>query len=734
MSPARLSALIGISLMLAAPARAEEAFVTQLRLPARGQSVDAFAWRDGRGVIVETAALARLGVNAPGGERTHLADVPGLAYVELEHDGAILLTCSAACFPVQRLGARAPEAPINASPWGGYLNYDIAADWRDGEAAALGALLDANLFGPLGRGEASWLAHAAHGFTRLETRWTIDAPAHRLRVRLGDSALPSLDGGVVRFGGVQIGRHFALAPRAVTYPTPRLAGEADAASTVELYIDGALHARDAVAAGPFELDDAPLISGAGQAQLVVTDMLGRQQIVTRPFYVSTDLLRPGLTDWSLAAGVVREAFGQDSAAYGDRFAAARYRRGLSNAFTAEIGAMWRDDGLAMHIGLAAAHPSIGLVHIQHARGGDGGATALAWLREARGWSFGLQAHTRDEDFSAFGEIRGARADAAASLNLQLGAYGDLSATAAAATFDHGPDVRTYALAYAPDLARAALNIRLSYIEHARGELAFGVGFSVPLAGDVAASLAGAWDRRGVAYRAGAQSAAPSEGGVGWRVRARGGAQERLDAALSYRGASNEARIAGAWTPESAGLRLELTGAIGWIDEYAFAARPIEGAFALVDVGAGDVGVSRDRLRLGRSDAQGRFLAPHLRAYDANVIAIDAEDLPFDRAPSVVAQRVSPAEGAGVIVRFTDVRQAIVETAARFADGAPAPRGAVLIRSRDGARFPVGGEGRVVVRGAAENDVVRLESDMRCAARADADAAQAGLILTCASAA
>src|SRR5690606_40390068 len=58
-----------------------------------------------------------------------------------------------ACFPVQRLGARAPEAPIDASPWGGYLNYDIAVDWRDREAAALGALLDVNLFGPLGRGE-----------------------------------------------------------------------------------------------------------------------------------------------------------------------------------------------------------------------------------------------------------------------------------------------------------------------------------------------------------------------------------------------------------------------------------------------------------------------------------------------------------------------------------------------------------------------------------------------------
>ncbi|HRO03241.1 MAG TPA: hypothetical protein PLS69_06515, partial [Terricaulis sp.] len=89
MSPARLSTALCVSALFAAPAWAEEAaFVTQLRLPARGQSVDVFAWRDARGLSVERAALARLGIAAPAQERVRLDDVPGLAYVELERERA----------------------------------------------------------------------------------------------------------------------------------------------------------------------------------------------------------------------------------------------------------------------------------------------------------------------------------------------------------------------------------------------------------------------------------------------------------------------------------------------------------------------------------------------------------------------------------------------------------------------------------------------------------------------
>ena len=322
-----------------------------------------------------------------------------------------------------------------------------------------------------------------------------------------------------------------------------------------------------------------------------------------------------------------------------------------------------------------------------------------------------------------GREQGQAFNAAASFYLRLGEWGDVSVTAAGAAFESGPEARTYALSYSPDLRDIALNIRLAFTERITRELELAVGLSVPLEGSVSASLAGQWDRRGGVYRASAQSPSPSAGGLGWRFGASGGAYERADAVLSYRGGAGDARAHAAFGERGAGLRLELTGAIGWIDEYAFAGRAIRGAFALVDAGAPNVTIMRDRLALGQSDARGRLLAA---AYDVNIIAIAAEDLPLNRAPRVIHQSVSPREGAGLVVRFADTAARIEESVVRFADGAPAPRGAILIRTRDGARFPVGGAGRVVLQGWAEGDVLRLESDTRCAARA----APAGLVLAC----
>jgi outer membrane usher protein FimD/PapC len=94
------------------------------------------------------------------------------------------------------------------------------------------------------------------------------------------------------------------------------------------------------------------------------------------------------------------------------------------------------------------------------------------------------------------------------------------------------------------------------------------------------------------------------------------------------------------------------------------------------------------------------------------------------------QQVRPAEGAGVVVRFADARERIVETRVAFSDGAIPPRGAVLMRLRDGERFPIGTEGRIVLQGAQIGDVLRL-NNTSCSTHADEAAAAQGLTLECA---
>lgn len=731
MSALRLTALLCASAMCAESAWAQDAFVTQLQLPTRGRSVDAFAWRDPDGISVERESLLRLGIAPPPGARVRLADVPGLSYREATSAAAIVMTCAAACYAVQRVGAREAMQAPGARPWGGYVNYDFAFNWAEGERASLGAILETNVFGPLGRGEASWIAHPDGRLARLETHWTIDAPQQRVRVQLGDSIWPTLGGGALRYGGIQIGRHFALAPREILHPTPILRSDAERASTVELYVDGALRARQRVEAGPFELEDAPFARGAGEAHLVVTDVLGRQHMITRPFLVSSALLRPGLADWSFAAGAERRAFSAESASYGAGFAAGQYRLGLTNNLTAEIGGEWREDGPAAQLGAAFAHVAIGEINLNYAHDAGAGALAVAWRREARAWSFSVQGEMRDAAFRSFAGARAPRYSAAANASWRMGEFGDVSFTAASVGYAHDRDARTFALSYTPEIGDAALSIRLAYTEADQADLTLAVGVSLSLRGDVTASLGGQWDRRGARYRIGAQNSPPTSGGLGWRARAAAGRSERVDAAVAYRGAHSEAQLSAGVSHAGAAARVDFAGAFGWVENEAFAARPIHGAFALVDTGAPGVGVSRDRLRIGASGADGRIVAVNLRPYDANVIAIDAEDLPLDRAPAQVTQRITPWEGAGVLVRFADTSAALVETHARFASGMPAPRGDALMRARDGRRFPIGADGRVVLYGPDGADDFFLESDPTCRGTGAATAS-VDFILHCAA--
>lgn len=743
MSAARITSLLCASMACAAPAAAQETapvrFVTEVRIPARAETLEAFAWRSTDSVMLDRATLQTLGIEIPASEAdgpVALNAIPGLIYEEDAADASLTITCAAACY--------APQVLFPADHWrppaisranGGYLNYDLNAQWLDGEETLIGGVGEAAMFGPWGLFETSALAQsgARDDVTRLETRWTMDFPAEQLRLRIGDSSTLGALGAPVRFAGVQLGRHFALAPSFITYPTPTLASEAQAASTVELYVDGALRARERVNTGPFVFENAPLVSGAGQAQLVVTDVLGRSEIINRPFFVSASMLRPGLSDWSAALGAERLDYGRDSATYGDAFLSGRYRRGLTNAITAEGAVELTESTSATQLGAAIAAYKLGQLRLAHTIADGGAWTDASWHRDARVWSFGLQWQGRDKNFDSLGQSdTNLRSSAAANLGVDLGNAGTVGFTAAEVRFFDDAPARTLTLSYTPDIRQGALSFRLLYTEREESELAFGVTFSMPLRGDISAQAGADIERRGTTYHASAQSAADTRGGIGWRARAALGEDERADLALDHIGSAGDSFVQVAHTRRADGVRAGHTGSVGWIESHTFAARRIQSAFAMIDVGEQDVSVSRDRLPIGATGRNGRLIAVNLRPYDLNTIAIAPDDLPLDRAPATTETQIAPAAGAGVVVRFPQARAALTESRVQRRQQGPDLRGDVLVRQRDGARFPIGSDGRIVILGAAPGDIVRLDSDARCTARADSEAVADGLMLRCAA--
>lgn len=67
----------------------------------------------------------------------------------------------------------------------------------------------------------------------------------------------------------------------------------------------------------------------------MTDAVGRQVTTAVPFYISNTLLKPGLFDYSLSLGKIREDYGLKNFSYGKFASAADARYGVNDWFTVE---------------------------------------------------------------------------------------------------------------------------------------------------------------------------------------------------------------------------------------------------------------------------------------------------------------------------------------------------------------------------------------------------------------
>ena len=161
---------------------------------------------------------------------------------------------------------------------------------------------------------------------RLESTWTYDRPEKLSSYRLGDCINKSGNWGrPTRFGGIQWATHFATQPGYITFPLYALRGEAALPSTVDIYVNNNLRTRQEVPTGPFEIVNVPMVTGQGEIQLVVRDYLGRETLITQPYYVSPTLLKKGLHDFSYELGSIRQNFALESASYGPTFASLTHR-------------------------------------------------------------------------------------------------------------------------------------------------------------------------------------------------------------------------------------------------------------------------------------------------------------------------------------------------------------------------------------------------------------------------
>src|ERR1035438_99944 len=91
----------------------------------------------------------------------------------------------------------------------------------------------------------------------------------------------------IHLEGIQINSDFSMRPDLVTFPLPSISGTAAVPSTVDVLANGNLVVASQVAAGPFEVPQLPVVSGAGTISMTVTNALGQQVTMTELFYASS---------------------------------------------------------------------------------------------------------------------------------------------------------------------------------------------------------------------------------------------------------------------------------------------------------------------------------------------------------------------------------------------------------------------------------------------------------------
>lgn len=672
----------------------------------------------GDGLWVRTDDLARLRLKRPktpaiehnGHRYFRLNDIPGAVIAIDEPRDQASVRVPAGSFEATRLeeSAGGPLVLTRAAP-GAFLNYQLSGQRTGGETTG-GALTELGLFGAPGVLTSTVIGREAAGASqavRLDTTFTRDFPDSLQTLIVGDTeSTPATWSDSVRFAGVQWGRNFALRPDLLTTPLLAVGGDAVLPSSVSLFVNNERVSSTSVPPGPFVIDRVPVVTGAGDVRLVVQDALGNEQIITQPFYSGADLLAPGLTQFAVDLGSIRENYGLDSFQYGAPLASGSYRRGLTDTLTVEAHAEWLEHAQhAAGADLAAALGSWGIATVTLASGGDSGASGwlsgVGFQRQGRDLSFLLDLEEATAGFRQVGDdsfgMAPLRQRMLAQVGDSLGRGGSLSLAWASEIFQSAPAQRILSLSYDLPIGAGWFGLSASRSVSQPSSTSIYASFTLAL-GERRTFTASQIVNRGGGGGADESFASVDEAppvgpGMGWRLGA--GSSGSYDAEGQWQTNSFDVQAEAARMQGSSGERAQVSGALTWLDDALWLARDVSGSFALVDVAdVPDVPVYVDNQLVARTDSSGRAILYDMRPYEPNRISIDPTDLPLDVSIDSDRIEVRPPFRSGVVARFPlkRVQGAIFHLVTP--DGKALPPGA-SVRYKD-ATFAVALDGMVYI--------------------------------------
>jgi outer membrane usher protein len=544
----------------------------------------------------------------------------------------------------------------------------------------------------------------------------MDDPAKMQSWRIGDIINRSGDWGLpVRMGGIQFATNFSTQPGFISFPVKQAAGVATLPSSVDVYINNNLMSKTSVPAGPFSITNVPVVNGSGVISMVIRDALGREQLITQPFYANGGLLAKGLDNYSYEVGFIRENFGINSNDYGKLVAVGTQRRGFSDVFTGE--AHMEIQGNVNNAGVNGLYliPQLGVINTSIAtsqkNGINGTLKAIGLDRQAYPFNFGIRTQWTSGSFGQLGLAEG-QVPTAHQTSVNLGytsaSLGSLGLSYLVRAQQDQADISILAANYSRSLHEyGSLNLSAIHTTGSTSSTQLFLTWSIPLGANHSVSVmqsnANSKTQGNTQQTiATAQKNLPVGEGYGYQLQAKDSGDLRTNFAYQNNKATYTFNVARA--DKEVASRAGISGGIAFVDGGVFLSRRVDGSFGLAKVpGFSNVSIYADNQLVGKTDVDGNALIPRLRPYENNKIRVDAKDLPMDAQIDATRMSVLPYFRSGVVIEFPIRRSNGAIFRVSLDDGQPLPAGSTIENQEAKMTFPVAYNGEVYFTGLVEHN-------------------------------
>jgi len=556
-------------------------------------------------------------------------------------------------------------------------------------------------------------------------------PRWKSRITLGDTVTDGKVFDSVRFRGVRMDSDERMRPDSQRGFAPVVRGIAQSNARISIRQLGQEIYQTNVPPGPFVIDDLYPTGISGDLLVSITESDGSQHTFTIAYAGTAELVRPGMTDYTLAAG----RYDNPSLVNEPVFVMGNLRRGLNNSLTGYTGLLAGEGyaavsgGLAFNLPIGALATDITFANTRTQLGNFRGSSVratwakilpvigtnvtLASYRYSSSGYYDPSAAFMLRDQIAYGGGAGGigfpgipvlpgtpvgsgaivqtknRLLVNASQTLPSG-WGHLNITASSQDYwtRDGRDTQ-YQIGWNRQIQRASLGLSASRTHNVfrqRWENQYMLNVSLPL-GDQGISA-----HTNYTYREDGQALNASVSGMAGKERQFGfgvfvNADERDGIATQYSGGGNVA-----WDTSRAQLGANFSTSRGGNRQYGVSLNGGMVAFGggiILTPRIGDtIGIIEakdahgarlagqgDHLRLNR---RGHAVTPYLQAYRQNRVTLDPKGLTTDVAIAATTAQVAPTAGAVALLRFETERGYSILLRGRQGDGSYLPFAAAVM--------------------------------------------------------